>query len=110
MKARKPISKSELVSWIAKKTGHSASAVREILDAVSEATRQQLKANGVVTIPGIAKLTVQRKPARPARMGTNPFTGEKMKFKAKPASQVVKARVVAAVKTMCAPKKCKRGK
>jgi len=41
---------------------------------------------------------VVKKPARPAREGINPFTGQKQKFAAKPASKAVRARPVKAVK------------
>jgi hypothetical protein len=39
-----------------------------------------------------------KKPATKARKGTNPFTGEPMIFKAKPASKSVRARPVKACK------------
>ena len=54
----------------------------------------------VFTIPGLVKLTVRKKPAVKARKGVNPFTGEEMMFKAKPASKVVKAVPLKAVKDM----------
>ena len=47
---------------------------------------------------GFAKFVVVRKPARPAREGINPFTIEKQKFAAKPASKGVRARPVKAIK------------
>ena len=43
-----------------------------------------------ITVPGLLKLRVVKKPARKARKGVNPFTGEEMMFKAKPARNVVK--------------------
>jgi nucleoid DNA-binding protein len=46
------------------------------------------------------KVTVVRKPATKARKGTNPFTGEEMTFKAKPARNVVKVRALKALKDM----------
>jgi hypothetical protein len=41
---------------------------------------------------------VIKKPATKARKGTNPFTGEEMMFKAKPARKIVRARPVKAAK------------
>ena len=41
-------------------------------------------------LPGLVKLKVVKKPATKARQGTNPFTGEPMTFKAKPASKKVR--------------------
>jgi DNA-binding protein HU-beta len=49
-------------------------------------------------LPGFAKFVVVKKPARPAREGINPFTTEKQKFAAKPASKGVRARAVKALK------------
>ena len=45
---------------------------------------------GEFTIPGMMKITTVKKPARKARKGINPFTGEETVFKAKPASVAVK--------------------
>jgi DNA-binding protein HU-beta len=42
------------------------------------------------TLPGLLKMKVVKKPATKAREGVNPFTGEKMMFKAKPASKKVR--------------------
>ena len=47
---------------------------------------------GEFTIPGMMKITTVKKPARKARKGINPFTGEATVFKAKPASIAVKVR------------------
>ncbi len=46
------------------------------------------------------KMKVVKKPARPARKGTNPFTGEEMMFKAKPARKVVKVLPLKGLKDM----------
>jgi nucleoid DNA-binding protein len=55
---------------------------------------------GICNIPGLAKVVVQRKPATKARKGINPFTGEEMMFKAKPARNVVKVRALKNLKAM----------
>ena len=43
-------------------------------------------------MPGLMKVTTVKKPAKKARKGVNPFTGEEQMFKAKPASIAVKVR------------------
>ena len=58
----------------------------------------ELKKNGLFLVPGFAKFVVIKKPATKARKGTNPFTGEEMMFKAKPARKIVRARPVKAAK------------
>jgi nucleoid DNA-binding protein len=41
-----------------------------------------------------------KKPARPARKGVNPFTGEEVMFKAKPAHKVIKIKALKKLKEM----------
>ena len=53
-----------------------------------------------MTIPGLMKVKVQRKPATPEREGVNPFTKEPTVFKAKPARNVVKVRPLIGLKRM----------
>ena len=47
-----------------------------------------------------APMRVVKKPAKKARMGVNPFTGEEMMFKAKPASKAVKVVALKGLKDM----------
>jgi DNA-binding protein HU-beta len=59
--------------------------------AALEALQAAVVANDKVATPfGIFSKKV--KPARPARKGVNPFTGEEMMFKAKPKTIVLKFR------------------
>jgi nucleoid DNA-binding protein len=48
------------------------------------------------------KVTTVKKPARKARKGINPFTGEATTFKAKPASIAVKVRPLKKMKEFAA--------
>ena len=57
-------------------------------------------AAGEFTVPGLMKLMVKSKPATKARKGVNPFTGEEMMFKAKPARRTVKVRPLKKLKEM----------
>ncbi|TMB05574.1 MAG: DNA-binding protein, partial [Deltaproteobacteria bacterium] len=56
--------------------------------------------SGVFKVPGLLRITVQRKPATKERQGINPFTKEPMTFKAKPARNVVRVRPLQALKAM----------
>ena len=51
-------------------------------------------------MPGLCKMVVKKKPATKARKGINPFTGEEMMFKAKPASKTVRVRPLKNLKEM----------
>ncbi len=84
--------KSDILASISKDTGLSKKQVGSVFDSLNGVIKKSLKANGLFTLPGLAKMKVVKKPATKAREGVNPFTGEKMIFKAKPASK--KVRVV----------------
>jgi DNA-binding protein HU-beta len=94
-----PMTKSGLINALVDTSGGlTRKQVKEIMDSLTLIGHKELKRNGVFTVPGFAKFTVVRKPAQKARKGTNPFTGEPMMFKAKPARKVVRARPVKAAK------------
>ena len=69
-------------------------------NALTEGAYAHLKKSGTFVLPGFAKFTVKKKPARAARKGINPFTKEPCTFKAKPASKTVKARAIKAIKAV----------
>jgi nucleoid DNA-binding protein len=80
---------------------HSETSKRDIkgiIETLATVGHKELKKAGVFVVPGFAKFVVVKKPATKAREGTNPFTGEKMMFKAKPARKIVRARPVKAIK------------
>jgi DNA-binding protein HU-beta len=62
-----------------------------VFDSLHTMVKKSLRGHGLFTLPGLLKLKVVKKPATKAREGVNPFTGEKMTFKAKPASKKVRA-------------------
>ena len=83
--------KSEILAAISKDTDLSRKQVSSVFDSLAAVIRKSLRSNGIVTLPGLLKLKVVKKPATKAREGVNPFTGDKMMFKAKPASKKVRA-------------------
>jgi nucleoid DNA-binding protein len=100
---KKPPTKSEIYAKIVDDTG----LTRKDVAAVFESLNGQIKKNlggrggpGLFTVPGLLKMRVVKKPARKARKGVNPFTGEEMMFKAKPASKVVKVTPLKGLKDM----------
>ena len=96
----KPLSKSAVLEAIADLVGEELSRknVKLVVEALASVGHRELKKNGVFVLPGFAKFVVVKKPARPAREGVNPFTKERQKFAAKPASKGVRARPVKALK------------
>ena len=98
--AAKAATKSAMYQELSTATGLTRKQVGSVFDALSELIKNHLgkKGPGVVTIPGLLKLKLVKKKASPARKGRNPFTGEEMMFKAKPARKIVRARPVKAAK------------
>ena len=100
---RKPPTKSEIYAKIVEETGLTRKDVAAVFDSLNGQIEKNLGgrgAPGIFTIPGLLKLRVVKKPARKARNGVNPFTGEEMMFKAKPASKVVKVSALKGLKDM----------
>jgi len=94
--------KTQLLDAIAGETELTRKQVGSVLEALAEVMEGHLKksAVGEFVLPGLMKVTTVRKPAKKARKGTNPFTGEEMMFKAKPATTVVKVRPLKKLKDM----------
>ena len=95
--------KSEVVAIICKDTGLSRKQVAGVFDSLAGVIKKSLKGSGLFTLPGLLKMKVVKKAATKAREGVNPFTGEKMMFKAKPASKKVRVMPLKSLKGMVNP-------
>jgi nucleoid DNA-binding protein len=98
--AAKSMTKTQIVGDIAATTGLTRSQVQEAMSAYVNLVGAELKAGRAIMLCGLVKLSVARKPASAAHPGKNPFTGEAIMVKARPARNVVKARAVKALKDM----------
>lgn len=96
----KPLSKSAVLEAVTDAVGDEIPRkhVKQVVESLVAVGHKQLKKTGVFVLHGFAKFVVVKKPARPAREGINPFTKQKQKFAAKPASKGVRARAVKAIK------------
>jgi nucleoid DNA-binding protein len=92
--------KSEVLTHISKETGLSRKQVGTVFDSLGGVIKKSLRGGGLFTLPGLLKMKVVKKPATKAREGINPFTGEKMMFKAKPASKKVRCLPLKSLKAM----------
>ena len=90
--------KSEIVATICKDAELSRKQVAAVFESLNGQIKKSLRSGGLFTLPGLLKLKVVKKPATKAREGINPFTKEKMVFKAKPASKKVRALPLKALK------------
>lgn len=100
----KSMTKTEVLNALAEKSGVNKKEVASVIDALAELIESQIgkKGPGVFSVPGLMKITVQRKPATKAKKGVpNPFRpGELMDVAAKPAKNVVKIRPLKNLKDM----------
>lgn len=94
-----PMTKSQIVSYLAEKTGVTKKQGAAVLDELAALAAKVIKKGDKLALPGLVTVKVQN---RKARMGRNPQTGEPIKI---PAKKVVKAVPAAALKSILAPKK-----
>jgi DNA-binding protein HU-beta len=92
--------KSAIVAQICKDTELSRKEVAAVFDSLNGIIRKSLRGPGVFTLPGLLKMKVIKKPATKEREGMNPFTKEKMIFKAKPASKKVRVLPLKSLKAL----------
>jgi len=97
--AKKPMTKSLIVSHFAQKFELSKRTASGIIEEVAALAVSETKKTGAFTLPGIGKLVLVK---RKARMGRNPATGEPLKI---PAKTVVRMRVAKAAKDAIVPGK-----
>ena len=102
MAASKAPTKSEIFANIAEDTGLTKKDIAAVFDSLAGQIKKNLgsRGPGLFAIPGLMKMRVVKKPATKARKGVNPFTGQEMMFKAKPASKVVKVAALKGLKDM----------
>ena len=93
----KALSKSQIATELADKTGLSKKVTVDFLESLAELAYKNAKNS--FTLPGIGKLVLVN---RKARMGRNPATGATIKIAAK---KVVKFRVAKAAKDAILAKK-----
>jgi DNA-binding protein HU-beta len=95
--AKKPMTKSQIVSHFAGKFELTKKTASGIIEEVAALAVSEAKKTGSFTLPGIGKLVLTK---RKARMGRNPATGEAIKI---PAKTVVKMRIAKAAKQAIVP-------
>ena len=94
--------KPQLMAEIATLTQLPKKEVALMFEALAEVIHGHMRKGGAgeFTMPGLLKCKIQRKPATKARKGINPFNGEEITFKAKPARNTVTIRPLKKLKEM----------
>ena len=98
--ATKPMTKTEVINALADSTGLTKQQVNQFFEELTGLIAKNLKEGGpgVFNVPGMLKVKVVRKEAKPEREGKDPFTGETRMFKAQPAKNVVKVTALKKLK------------
>ena len=96
MADNKPMTKSQIVDHLAKKTDTSKKTAVQFLDELSKLAYKEAKRS--FTVPGLGKLVVVN---RKERMGRNPATGEQILI---PARKALKFRIAKHAKDAILPK------
>jgi nucleoid DNA-binding protein len=94
--------KSQLLSTLAERTNITKKQASLVMDEFCRIIGLHVKKGGPekFVLPGAFKVVVRKIPAKKARNGVNPFTGEATVFKAKPASRKVKIIALKSLKDM----------
>lgn len=93
--------KTQIIQSIVDETGLAKKDVAAVFSTLGELVQRhmQKRGSGEFQIPDTGvKIRRVKKPARKARMGRNPATGEEIKIAAKPAHTVVKVLALKALK------------
>ena len=102
--AKKPPTKTEIFANIAETTGLGKKDVSAVFDALVGEIEKALSKRGprAFTIPGLAKIVVQHKPAVKGGPYINPFTKLEAIRPDRPARDVVKVRPLKGLKDIVA--------
>jgi nucleoid DNA-binding protein len=99
-KAKAP-SKSEILTALAEHTGHSRKDAGAFLEALESLLSDTIsKGAGIFVLPGLLKVYVHTKKAKPAYTGTDPRTGKPREYAARPESKVVKVKALKRLKDL----------
>jgi len=103
--AKKPPTKTEVLTNIANATDLTKKEVAAVFDALAAEIKRNMspRGPGVFAIAGLVKVTKRKIPAQPAQKNwRNPFTGELQDRPAKPARVKVRLTALKSLKDMVA--------
>jgi nucleoid DNA-binding protein len=92
------LTQSQMASEIAYRLDMPTSDVKNVIATWEEIVLEEIADVEKVKLGQLVQLQVKIRPARKKRMGRNPRTGEDVQIGAKPASTVVRARILKKVK------------
>jgi nucleoid DNA-binding protein len=96
----KPLTRTQQINYLAEAANLPKKDATLFMNSLEPMISFHLKNLEEISIGGLMKIVVVKKPATKAREGINPFTGQPTIFKAKPAKKVIKIRPLKKVKDM----------
>ena len=95
----------QFIDHLVQETSLDKKTVKNILTVIGDTIKGHLapKGSGELNFLGLMKIKVRDVPAKPKRKGRNPFTGEDMMFKAKPASRKPRILPMSKLKQVVSP-------
>ena len=96
------VTRTQLVRELAERSESDRKSAAEFLAHFEQIVKENVAKGENVVLSGFVKFSRRATPARPARKGINPFTGEPTTFKAKPASKAPRVTALAGFKEVVA--------
>jgi len=95
-------SKTQIISELAANSDLTRKQVSTLLTELATLVERHVKKRSVgeFVLAGLIKIHTVKRPAKKAYKGINPFTGEEITFKARPASVAVKVHALKGLKDM----------
>lgn len=99
---RERYSKTQIISELAANSDLTRKQVNTLLTELATLVERHVKKRSVgeFVLAGLIKIHTVKRPAKKAYKGINPFTGEEITFKARPASVAVKVHALKGLKDM----------
>ncbi len=96
------MTKSGILRYIAEENDLTRAQAVGTMESLEKLIKRELgrRGPGLFNLVGLLKIRVAIKPATKARKGVNPFTGEPMTIKAKPARKTVRVTALKKLKEM----------
>jgi nucleoid DNA-binding protein len=100
--AAKPMTKSEIVRYLAEQNDITQSEAGGVIASLEKLIKREIgrRGPGIFNLAGLLKIRIATKAATKSRKGVNPFTGEAMTIKAKPARKTVRVTALKKLKEM----------
>ncbi|MGH8161967.1 MAG: HU family DNA-binding protein [Gammaproteobacteria bacterium] len=98
----KPMTKSQIVRFLAEENDLTHAEAGGVVASLEKLVKREIgrRGPGSFNLAGLLKIRVATKGATKARKGINPFTGEPMTIKAKPARKTVRVTALKKLKEM----------